>query len=264
MPPGCRLAITAATGEVTRIRSPPGTQAIQAQDLELVIVGPERLLQTKSLDTIGNTSTILSRAINEHLISIEKQIDVTTEEVSYHWTVVLSLGIILGLVCIIMIVSLVLLYRYSSRFRRKVKTVKVELQGVGDKIIAFEREAAARARLDIRPIVKLPSDEESVLRNLKQIDRGARLNEYLDLGGPPSSTSLRESLEDCCKYDVTKHYGFGKPHPKPRNIYPKVPTLSEVYSLADGVRGGQCDYEPVPVDQKSKHHDGVARNQDDY
>jgi len=74
MPPGCKLSITTSSGDVTRIRSPPDTQIVQAQDLELIVTGPDQLLQTRSMDTLSNTSTILSKAISEYLINIEKQI----------------------------------------------------------------------------------------------------------------------------------------------------------------------------------------------
>jgi len=250
MPAGCKLAIVMANGDITRIRSPPDTQIVQAQDLVLIVAGPGQLMHTKSLDSLGNTSTLLSRAINEHLINIEKQIDVTVGDVSYHWTVVLSLSIVLGIVCLLIVALLMLLYRYSSRFRRKVKTVRNELQGVGDKIIAFEREAAARGRRDERPLIDPPSNFGSIIRNLDKMEHHAKMNEYLNFGS--NSSLARKDFGEFNKYGFTKYLDTSKPIPKPRAIYPSVPPRSEIYSLAEDYLKKKEEYEKLPPDRKSQ------------
>lgn len=251
MPAGCKLAIIMANGDITRIKSPPDTQIIQAQDLVLIVAGPGQLSQIKSLDSLSNTSTILSRAINEHLISIEKQIDDTTTDVNYHRTVVLSLSIVLGIVCVLITVLLMLLYRYSSRFRRKVKTVRTELQGVGDKLIAFEREAAARGRRDDKPLINPPSDFDSIIRNLDKMEHHARMNEYLNFGSNSSLGKIKKDREGFTRYGFTKFLDTSKPIPKPR-MYPTVPPRSEVYSLTEDYLRKKEEYEKLPLDREAQ------------
>lgn len=231
MPAGCNLVITTANGDVTRIRSPPDTQMIEAQDLILISAGPDHLSHIKSLDSLGNTSTILSKAINEHLISIEKQIDSTNHDVSYHWVIVMVLSIILGFTCLFVVILILLLYRYSSRFRRKVKIVRTELQGVGEKIVAFEKEAAAKARRYENPKSKNPNSIESIIRKLDKLEKSAKINEYLNLGS--NSSIDKDEMRDLERYGFTEQLDQNRPMPKPRTLYPNVPPRSEIYSIAD-------------------------------
>lgn len=251
MPAGCKLIVTSANGEITRIKSPPDTQVVQAGDLDLIVTGPDRLLQTKGIDHLNNTSTILAKAISEHLVNIEKQIVVTNNDVSYHWSIVLSLSIILGVVCIIMIILMLLLYRYSGRFRKKVRTVRTELQGVGDRIVAFEREAAIRARRNDRPVVGPHDKFDSIIRDLDQMEHRAKLNDYLDLGEARSPFNSKEDLNDFKNEGFLKYLDTSRPIPRARNIYPSVPPRSEIYSLTENYLARQADYEKLPLDKKS-------------
>lgn len=249
MPSGCNLVITTATGDVTRIKSPPDTQMIEAQDLVLISAGPDQLSKIKSLDSLSNTSTVLSRAINEHLISIEKQLDSTNDDVSHHWVIVVVLSIVLGFTCAFVVILVLLLHRYSSRFRRKVRVVRTELQGVGDKIIAFEKEAAARARRNDNPKSKNPNSIESIIRKLDMLERSAKTHEYLDLGS--SSTVNKEESLDLEKYGFIDQLSRPQPIPKPRTLYPDVPPRSETYSIADEYLRQKRLQSLSPLDLKS-------------
>jgi len=143
----------------------------------------------------------------------------------------LQLSIILGFTCLFVVILVLLLYRYSSRFRRKVKVVRTELQGVGDKIVAFEKEAAARARRNEHPKGKNPTSIESIIRKLDKLERSAKINEYLNLGS--TSSIDKDEIRNLDKYGFTEQLGQCKPMPKPRTLYPDVPPRSEIYSVTD-------------------------------
>lgn len=144
-----------------------------------------------------------------------------------------------------------LLYRYSSRFRRKVKTVRTELQGVGDKLIAFEREAAARGRRDDKPLINPPSDFDSIIRNLDKMEHHARMNEYLNFGSNSSLGKMKKDREGFTRYGFTKFLDTSKPIPKPR-MYPTVPPRSEVYSLTEDYLRKKEEYEKLPLDREAQ------------
>jgi hypothetical protein len=145
-----------------------------------------------------------------------------------------------------------LLYRYSSRFRQKVRFVRAELQGVGDKIVAFEREAATRARLNIQPNIEKPSDIESIMRELGQMEHKAQLNDYLNLGSIEAVHKNKSELEEFKKYGFVRYLDTSKPVPRPRNLYPSIPSRSEGYSLASEYHKSLEDYEKLPIDSKSR------------
>jgi len=252
MPAGCKLVITSKNGAITKIRSPPDTQIIQTNDLDLVVTGPDQLLQADGNNYLGNTSTILAKAISEQLIGIEKQLQGTNQDVNYHWSVVLSLSIVLGLVCLVMTGTLFLLYRYSGRFRKKVKIVRSELQGVGDRVVAFEREMAAKAKTREKQLMSRPrNDIDSIIRDLDKIEHRARLNDYLEFGNPASVSGSTDALNDFKRGSFSKFLDTTRPIPRPRGLYPTVPPRSDIYDPDEKYVRQQRDYEKLSSGQES-------------
>ncbi len=223
LPPGCSLSITTAEGDITKIKSLPISQVMQARDLDLIVTGPSHIFHTRGLDDPLNTSNSFSRIIDEHLMGLGKQLDDTNDDVQHHKNIVLALGVILGVTLLIIIIMGALLYRYSSRFRTKVKVVKKELQGVGDKMMAIEREAAARARRDFTPPPIPPRNLNTYLYKLEAFERRVRDNDYIAVTeGNNIKANRSHSLYENTS-EITKGRSRTLPKPKPRVLYPMLP-----------------------------------------
>jgi hypothetical protein len=149
LPSGCSLALTDSAGAVIRIQSSPLSHLFEAQGLELIPQGPHEIF-SPSEGPPGNATTTLVRLLNQQIAELDHRLAVTKNEVNQHNFYVILLGTLLGVVSVICIVTALLLYRYSRRFRRRVRTIAEDLRtGLSEArrtFITFEQMAAQRAR----------------------------------------------------------------------------------------------------------------------
>ena len=228
IPSGCTLTATDKRGEMAKIKSLPLSQIIQAQALDLIITGPGHMMKTKGIDEPGNVSNPFTRIITEHLSDLGKQLDDTHDEIRHYSNIMIILGSVLGITIVIIAILGALLYRYSSRFRKKVRNVRTELSGMGEKVVAFERQAAERARrADSPPPDIPPRNIKTLLYRLEAIEKRAQMpNDYLTVSelGPlngKDSTSI---------YSNPPAVKTGTlPKPRERFLYPMAPLKQELY-----------------------------------
>ena len=235
VPAGCALAVTDKNGHTTRIKSLPMSQIIQAQSLDLIIIGPEHLLQADNVGTLSNVSHPFSKLVSEHLQVLGNQLKSTNDEVKHHSNAVIILASVLGFSLLVVILLSLLLYRYSSRFRVKVRQVRTDLEGVAGTLVAFEREAAERVRNKTGEIPpKIPPRRFTTLfQQLDQIDKRKVPNTYLKIGESPTST---KSFGTTSIYNGPKehpvHYSTApRPRPRERYLYPMAPLRTELYDM---------------------------------
>jgi len=154
LPPGCTLAITDPTGATAKIQSSPLSQLYNAQSVDLLLKGPAEIF-TQVPGTHSNVTSNLVRMINQHLEEMNQKLMITSGEIESHNFYVILLGTLLAITTVICILTALLLYRYSRRFRRRVRAMAEELKnGFSDitrDFIRLEQQAAQRARVDDRP-----------------------------------------------------------------------------------------------------------------
>jgi len=159
LPPGCTLTLTDPSGSVTKIQSSPVTQLLMTQAIELIPNGPSQIFQ-KTSGVQTNVTTTLVRLLNQQILDLDRKLAVTTYEVEHHNLYVIVLGSLLGIVSLICILIALLLYRYSKRFRRKVRQVAEDVStGLSEAkrtFVTFEQMAAHRARGDDEAAVLVP------------------------------------------------------------------------------------------------------------
>jgi hypothetical protein len=148
LPPGCTLTLTDKSGAVVKMQSSPPSHLYEAQAIELIAQGPREIFKPGS-GPASNTTTLV-RLLNQQMAALDQKLTMTTEEVEHQNFYVVLLGSLLGVVTIICIVTSLLLYRYSRRFRRKVRRVTDDLlTGLSEAkrtFVTFEQMAAQRAR----------------------------------------------------------------------------------------------------------------------
>jgi hypothetical protein len=155
LPAGCTLILTDKNGAVVKMQSSPPTHLYETQAVELIPQGPREIFKTGTGS--ASNSTTLVRLLNQQMAALDQKLSMTTEEVEHQHSYVLILAILLGIVTSICIVTSLLLYRYSRRFRRKVRRVTddllTNLNEAKRSFITFEQMAAQRAREEDVPLI---------------------------------------------------------------------------------------------------------------
>ena len=237
IPAGCTLTITGRNGEATRIRSLPMSQIMQVQNLDLIVIGPEYLLRADNFGSPLNTSNPFTKIVSDHLQILGKQLEDTNEEVKHHSHAVIILASVLGFALLVIIGLSLLLYRYSSRFRIKVRKVKTDLEGVAGTLVAFERDAAERAKLkaENEPPRVPPRNLNTLLHQLEQMDKAVVPNDYLQFGESPlTDKACGASVYSNTREQPTHYSTAPRPKPRDRYLYPMAPLRAELYDMVKG------------------------------
>ena len=119
---------------------------MDADDLALIITGP--LSSTLSQ---GGQSSIHKKAtydgmITSHLSPVFTRMQTADYKLDTQSTYIWSLLGLLVFVCLLVIVILLLLYRYSTRFRKKVRDLRERVAEVTHQVISMIRNAEAAVR----------------------------------------------------------------------------------------------------------------------
>jgi type II secretory pathway pseudopilin PulG len=232
LPPGCSLALTNNQGVVSRIFSPPQTHLVETQSVELIPTGPKEIFQPAS-GVNPNATTNVVRLLNQQLEELDHKLAITRFEVDHQNVYVIVLGTLLGVVTIVCIVIALLLYRYSRRFRRRVKKVANEfstnLHEAKRQFVTFEQMMAHRAR-----------EDEAVAPLIPSRPTGPEVQGHgLEARHQPGRADRRAFLEpmalgQCCSRPLTKP-GHLKKHDSTQSILDKLAALEfEVLALSSG------------------------------
>jgi hypothetical protein len=122
MPGGCTLSVSNDQGHsMTKVKSQPMHQLINAGDLTLAINGPLSTFQAESKSRNDTQKlAIYGGFLTDHLLSVvqrmEKVDNRITDQATYIWSLVGIITVTIALVCL----TAALLYRFSGRFRLKI------------------------------------------------------------------------------------------------------------------------------------------------
>jgi uncharacterized coiled-coil protein SlyX len=128
LPPGCIFSVTDKTGRIMKIKSLPVAQMIEFQPVDIIVAGPDQIFRQEGASHLLNGTSGLTKIINAHLSSLSAQLDNNSDTLHSQWKYVIILASLLGVTLALSLVIGGLLYRYSSRFRQKVISIKTELK----------------------------------------------------------------------------------------------------------------------------------------
>ena len=209
---------------MTTIKALPVAKLIQFQQLEIIVGGPEQIFRQSGRETFSNGTSGLKQ-INEHLSSISARINGASEAVNSNKIFVIVLASLLGLLAFATVIAGVFFYRYSTRFRTKVRTLKQELQeGLKNtlgRITTAENKFSVNQSpgLPERPPVP-PHSIESLLRKLEELEvKILQSDTYLNI-----PNSARDQLYQ----SVSEVHYSRTPQVRPKIYPPLAPSQDEI------------------------------------
>jgi hypothetical protein len=237
LPPGCSLILINKSGKSIKISSLPVSRSIGFGDLNLVDLGPEEIFKKAPTSEANGTST-LSKIIENHMEQLNQKLIHTDTALNTQHSYVIILGIFLGLTLVLCTITTTLAYRYSQRFRLKVRTVKEELrtgfEQATEKFKTFENKITQRRNdefassfplirgMEKQPPEIPPQSLNVLLYKMERLEqRIAQSEGYLNLDDPDigKKEELYQNLSEV-------HY-VSSPKPTPR-LYPPIPSQSEI------------------------------------
>jgi hypothetical protein len=228
LPAGCTFSITTNEGKKLSIKALPVAQIIEFQQLDIIIGGPEQIFKDAGTEATSNGTSGLRRIINDHLSYLSDQLNGNSELINSHKTYVIIMAVILSLLAIVTVIIGFLFYRYSTRFRTKVRAVRSELQEGLKLAMKGNKSKVDRNQMshllpgfDEPPPVP-PREKEYLDLLLKKLeileDKVLRSETYLQMTGSANEQIYQNMSEPL--YCPT-------PKPKPK-LYPLVPSKEEI------------------------------------
>jgi len=249
LPNGCTLSVIDSNGRITRIKGQPQYTMINAGDIDLMPNGPLSAIQA---DVSGNSTkkaASINAFVESRVSSVIKQVELVDGKISGQHTHVWALtGTIFMFLFVIMLV-IYLLYRYSTRARRKIQHVRDNFNELSRKI--FEPESDNPVPQDLLgaeggDIFNPPPHRKrdkwlAHLREGRQKAHLARMHFHSIHHGKeqPSETELTErtyvSMSDADEREIEERY-IARPLSRPSTFkplgeiynreYPRIPTPS--------------------------------------
>ncbi len=239
LPNGCTLSVIDNNGRITRIKGQPQYTMINAGDIDLMPNGPLSAIQA---DVSGNSTkkaASINAFVESRVSSVIKQVELVDGKISGQHTHVWALtGTIFMFLFVIMLV-IYLLYRYSTRARRKIQHVRDNFNELSRKI--FEPESDNPVPQDLLgaeggDIFNPPPHRKrdkwlAHLREGRQKAHLARMHFHSIHHGKeqPGETELTErtyvSMSDADEREIEERY-IARPLSRPSTFKP----LGEIYN----------------------------------
>ena len=147
LPNGCLLSVVNKAGVNTRVKGPPLYRMMDADDLSLVMSGPLHPTHSSSGNAAGvSKKTTYEGLITSHLSTVFTGMQSANSRLDNQDTYIWGLVGSLVLVGMITIVIGLLLYRYSSRFRVKVRDLRDRFTEINRQIMSLINTRLAETR----------------------------------------------------------------------------------------------------------------------
>jgi hypothetical protein len=187
IPAGCQMTITNAQKEILQVKGLPVAQVISASNVKLIKHNITAIRQVmESNGTIDNSKLVqLEHMVQGKLDVIQTEIDKVEELIDKQEYNVWILAIAVLTSAIVFMIVITLLYRYSSRVRRMVETIRRKLMTFEDlpktimaEVVKKLKELEAKMK---DPMQKSPAKE-------RWFDEGAKNGEP---ASPPSPEDMK-------------------------------------------------------------------------
>ena len=146
LPNGCVLSLVDKKGVSTKVKGPPIYRLLNADDFALVVSGPlSSTLSQGDKDGIRKKATY-DGMITNHLSSVIQQMKTSDHKLDSQATWIWSLLGMLLFISILVVVTMLLLYRYSTRFRHKVNVLRDKFVEINQQVKELAKAAEDVAR----------------------------------------------------------------------------------------------------------------------
>ena len=138
LPNGCVLSVIDTNGKVTRVKGQPQMTMINAGDLDLMPHSPLSAMHT-NVD-LNNTrkATSVNAFVEARVSSVIKQVEFVDDKMNKQHTHVWALTGAISLFVMLILLAIYLLYHYSTRARRKMRTMRDNFKELAKKVLEPE------------------------------------------------------------------------------------------------------------------------------
>jgi hypothetical protein len=138
LPNGCTLSVIDKAGRVSKVKGQPLYTMVSAGDIELMPNGPLSALYT-DVDMNGTRKAASVNAfVEERVSSVLRQVETVDGKMSEQHKHVWALTAVISLSFTVIILALYLMYRYSTRARRKMNDIRDNFKELTHKILDHE------------------------------------------------------------------------------------------------------------------------------
>jgi hypothetical protein len=234
LPNGCVLSVMDDHGKVTRIKGQPQFTMISAGSMDLIPDGP--LKAEFVAMTNGTHKEESSNAFVEKYVStVIRQVSVVDDKVKEHQTYVWIFVGILLLIILCISVALTIIYRFSSRARFKVRTLRRNVADISLKVFNPKHDEVVVAQDDEEIAPAIP--RRSWVRVIpKALRRSLTVD---DVNMSPNKEHSYANMSDLD--EDAERYASSAPIPMYRNVryHPGIPSRYPIIprsELADALK----------------------------
>ena len=249
LPNGCVLSVMDAHGKITRVKGQPQYTMVTTQDIELMPNGPLTAMYTEMSSSNTKKETSVNAYVEEHVSTVVRQINNVDSKIENQHFHVWILTAVISVIFLLSMLTVCLLYRYSTRARVKIRGLKHNFADISQQLLQREvrRNAETRdgAGITLSPV---RTRRDAMISHLREERRKALILKA-DTEGSISSkqdrsyaslSEIADDEEEVCRYAPQMPSGMStfRPIKSPKQYakeYPRIdtPMLKEAAQYED-------------------------------
>jgi hypothetical protein len=229
LPNGCMLSVTDKQGRNTKVKGQPVFRMIDAEDLELAANGPLGSITSIAGKNRTHKLAAYETMLSEHYSSVIRQVETVDVRITSHnhhiWGLTGSVLFILMLT----IISFLVAYKYSRRFRKKINLVRTVITEITQQIVHLQASHPfASLRRHLPPPIVPPKPLGLLMKDLlrrrdeREKAESERQKSHNSEYGNSTQFPSQLNAEEENIYQAPSSFG-AKRRPASQGLYPDVP-----------------------------------------
>ena len=138
LPNGCILSVIDTNGKVTRVKGQPQYTMVNAGDLDLMPHGPLSEIYADVDVNATRKASSVNAFVEARVTSVIKQVEIVDDKMNKQHTHVWALTGAISLFVLLIMLAIYLLYRFSTRARRKMRHMRDNFKELTQKVLEPE------------------------------------------------------------------------------------------------------------------------------
>ena len=190
LPNGCVLSVIDSNNKISKVKGQPRYRVISADDINLVSDGPLSVEQADGSSNGTSKAMTIDKFMEKHVSSIVQQMSDVDSKVETQYVYIWGIFGLISLILIISMMTVYCIYRYSSRFRSKMRMMRDAFAELTQQVLHIEVQSPPivprpRPIVPMRPIeIMRHRIRDKKIRAIQRLSRRKDPDEdpsYLDL-----------------------------------------------------------------------------------
>jgi len=138
LPNGCTLSVTDHKDRNSKVKGQPLYRMIDAEDIDLIASGPLKALKSSMGPEGIHKMSTYGELFHEHMSSVVQQVASVDGKITNHSNYIWGLIGVTSVILTLTIAVVMVLYKYSGKFRQKVWDLRDKLAIVTQQLLALE------------------------------------------------------------------------------------------------------------------------------